>query len=463
METLYYGIEHLTDFEQKKLGAAGLGKTNDTKNAYEIITERIIKIIESSKELPWRKPWSLNSSGEPNIPLNYSSKRPYSGVNAFLLSMEMLEAGHSCPYFLTFKQILDLKGSVRKGAKAYLVCFYTSDIYRHLTTKKTISKSAWENLPFSEKEKYEPSFTLRYYTAFNAADIEGIKFDESWKPKSLKEPEKIESCEAILANMPNKPPIYQKPQDSAFYTPSKDTVTMPLMSYFEREPDFYSTLFHELIHATGSPSRLDREEKKKRTKFGDSFYAFEELIAEMGACYLCGEAGILYHTLKNSAAYIQSWKKSVVNYLADDPKFFFKASADAQRGADYILGKSDPSVYAKFKPMETAEKPAKTKTMKPKVDKSDTIKKLKAEASQLKLKVISNSKFKEKLSTELRNYLSENVGLSGKEISEETSIKKQIQFYKRLLKGDDSDFKVIAKRVGLTYQNKPVRKRVNTR
>ena len=138
----------------------------------------------------------------------------------------------------------------------------------------------------------------------------------------------------------------------AFYTPSLDRIQMPFPQAFSSPPEFYSTLFHEMVHATGSPSRLDREEKKKRKNWGDSYYAYEELIAEMGANYLCAESGILYHTLKNSAAYLKHWKKQVTNELKEDPNFFLKACADAQKGADYILGRLEKKIYDRFAQIE---------------------------------------------------------------------------------------------------------------
>jgi len=383
MNQLLYGIEYLSDSEQKRLfGNNTLGKgaslKENGKNVYEIITEKIVKIIEKSEYLPWRKPWSINQTGEPNYPLNFSTKKHYSGVNLFVLSMEMDMRKHQCPYFMTFKQVSEMKGTVKKGAVSYQICFYTNDLYRNVDTGRTITKTAWEKLPNSEKGNFEPSFTLKFYNAFNAADIDGIDFGDNWKPRTLKDFEQIESCENIVYNMPNKPPITEVAQDKAFYMPSTDSITMPLRGYFERPQEFYSTLFHEMIHATGSENRLDRQEKKKRKAFGDSFYSYEELIAEMGACYLCGESGILYFTLDNSVAYLKSWKSKVINYLSEDPKFFFKAAADAQRGADYILGKSDPTVYARFFNGKSTGKPQNT-----------SLDLVKAKAKALKLKALA--------------------------------------------------------------------------
>ena len=240
-------------------------------------------------------------------------------------------------------------GKLQKGAMSVPIVYYTP-LYRDTERKKTITQPVYDSLPESQKANYEQSFTLKYYNVFNADFIEGIEFPEV-KIQSKLEFEQIESCEQILKNAPNMPPI-RFGGDSAFYTPSLDRIQMPFPQAFKTVPAFYSTLFHEMVHSTGSPSRLDREEKKKRKKWGDSYYAFEELVAEMGANYLCAESGILYHTLKNSAAYLKNWKKEVVNELKDDPNFFLKACSDAQKGADYILGKLDQKIYDRFAQVE---------------------------------------------------------------------------------------------------------------
>lgn len=465
----YYGIEILSQSEQKKLGVElPLGKTGDSKNTYEIITNLVIELIDKSDLPVWQKPWAVNQLGERNFPMNFDTKRAYSGVNNFLLTMLMDIRKHQCPYFLTFKQLEALKGKIRKGAKAYPICFYTSDLYRN-QQGKTIQKSVWEKLPESQQKEYEPSFTLKYYNAFNAEDIEGISFGTDWMPRELPQKEQIESCENIVWSMKNRPEIYNNGGDTAAYYPLLDIIKMPLFNYFQKEQFYYSTLFHELVHSTGSPTRLEREEKKKRKSWGDSFYAYEELIAEMGACYLCGEAGILYYNLKNSAAYIKSWKAGVKNYLAEDPKFFFRACADAQRAADYILGKSDPLIYSKFKKIDSSPVDADTIIVKPKanhlkvsnvtkVKESDKVEKLKVQLSTLKEKVVQNSKFKEKIAAELKAYLS-SQGLSGSN-SEINNLKIKIKFYKSILAADTADFRAIARRVGFIGYLKKKKKAV---
>lgn len=272
----------------------------------------------------------------------------------FFLGLYMHFFDWDNPYFLTYNQAAELKGQVKPGSKGIPVVFYTKSIYRHIVTKKTILAKVYDSLPAAQQANYTPSWTLKQFTVFHASMIEGIDWGSAFEPQEVEEVQRIENCENILREAPNLPPIKFGGSD-AFYVPSQDRIQVPKIETFISPEFFYSVLFHEIIHSTGSPNRLDREEKKKRTSWGDSYYAYEELIAEMGAAYLDGVAGIEYATLKDSAAYVQSWKKGVVNELANDPKFFFNACGEAQKAADYVLGLLPKEVYAKFKPVVSNE------------------------------------------------------------------------------------------------------------
>ena len=147
----------------------------------------------------------------------------------------------------------------------------------------------------------------------------------------------IESAQKIIDEINPAPDIRYKDADEAFYSPSGDFVQVPPISWYDEAQKYYSVLFHELVHWTGAPHRLNRV---KGTMFGDERYAFEELIAEIGAAYLCGQAGILYFTLNNSAAYIKGWKKAVTERLKEDNKAIFKAASQAQKAAEFLLAQS---------------------------------------------------------------------------------------------------------------------------
>jgi antirestriction protein ArdC len=364
---------------------SGLGKlNNNTKTPYDIITERIVALIESSDELVWRKTWETKESGDPLLPMNFKSKENYRGANLFWLGMFMKANNLRNPYFLTFNQITELKGSLRKGSKSIPVVFYTKNLYRNTTNGRTITAEKFKTLSNAEASNYEPSFTMQYYNVFSAIDIDGIEFP-NFAPYVKPEKLQIESCEEILKNAPNMPPVGYG-GDQAYYQYPTDIIQMPKLESFGKEQEFYSTLYHEMVHATGSPNRLDREEKKKRKAWGDSFYAYEELIAELGASYLCGQAGILYFTLDNSAAYLKSWKKGVVNELKNDPKFFFRAAADAQKGADYILNLLPKEIYEKYQKVTIEGKPRLKTDIDQSENKAFIMSKAKAKLKLLALK-----------------------------------------------------------------------------
>jgi antirestriction protein ArdC len=143
---------------------------------------------------------------------------------------------------------------------------------------------------------------------------------------------------AIVENMPKRPAIKYGLR-SAFYSPSEDFVGMPSREMFSTEDAFYSTIFHEHVHASGHATRLNRPTLTESQGFGSDPYCKEELIAEMGAAFLCGHAGIVESTMTDSAAYIQDWLEKLQN----DKSLVVSAAAQAQHAADFILGRTPES------------------------------------------------------------------------------------------------------------------------
>ncbi|HEY0029134.1 MAG TPA: zincin-like metallopeptidase domain-containing protein [Bacteroidia bacterium] len=344
-----HGIDLLTDQEAIALiGANSLGAPG--QSVYEIITDMIIKKVEAEKDLPWRKPW--NTSKYSMMPQNYVSKKAYRGINAFLL---LMFSPYSNPYYLTFKQTKELGGSVIKGSTPAIVTYFQKGIY-HNQGKKFTTKVGKEKI-----KKADPSATfseipfLKYYQVFNAEQITGIDFKLP-KAKEKSNAEQIDSCEQVVANMPKRP-LIKWGGEEAFYSPSRDLVQMPEMKHFEKEQWYYSTLFHELVHSTKHATRLGTNKVRKiGNSFGDKNYAMEELVAEMGAAFLCANTGILYHTIENSAAYLKNWRGSLLKHFKEDKKFIFTASSEAQKAADYMLNASevkiDPNIRAKALALE---------------------------------------------------------------------------------------------------------------
>ncbi|HEY4765855.1 MAG TPA: zincin-like metallopeptidase domain-containing protein [Candidatus Sulfotelmatobacter sp.] len=272
--------------------------------AYEIVTEFIIKQLESGVA-PWRKPWGTGT------PANLASKKEYRGINIFLLASQ----GYGSRYWVTYRQAQALGGAVRNGQHGSKVVFWKIREYRSENQK-------------SEETGNRKSILLRCYNVFNLEQCEGIKF-----PDRVRAIIPIEPCENIVRAMPNPPGFVQDAR--ACYSPSTDTVGMPARSAFLAAEEYYSTLFHEITHSTGHPSRLGREGIMNHSPFGSEDYSKEELVAEMGAAMLCGTAGIESRTLGNSAAYLQTW----INKLKSDARLIVCAASQAQKAADYILSK----------------------------------------------------------------------------------------------------------------------------
>lgn len=273
-------------------------------SVYDIITSRIIEELQKG-QVPWRRPWKTLP------PVNLISKKPYRGINVFLLGLQ----GYGSQYWLTFNQAKQLGGNVRKGEHGTKIVFWKFDTYE-------------TEVADGETEQRKAAF-LRYYTIFNLEQTEGLKALLTLPPAFP-----IESAEEVVKRMPNPPGFEQGFQ--AAYIPSRDTVTMPSRTAFDSQADYYSTLFHELTHSTGHAKRLGREGFDKPQAFGSDSYSREELIAEMGSAMLCGIAGIEQKTLANSAAYLQSW----ITRLKSDSKLVISAASAGQKAADYIRGKS---------------------------------------------------------------------------------------------------------------------------
>lgn len=332
----YYGINCLTTSQAKKLGLESSEQKMDSKASYNIITNLVIGMIQK-QGIIWRQSWSNNKQGQPNFPVNYATKISYSGLNCFLLSWQMKSKEHYCPYFMTSKEISEKGGNVKKGAIAYTACYC---------------------------EKTSKSNTIKVYDLFNGIDIDGIKFDENWKGAKVSEKIQIDKCKRICSNMPNKPKIYYNDY-RAYYTPDYDSVYIPDIEHSGSMQKYYSNLFHELVHSTAYSKRLNRQFPAGMgmgISMDDNQSVVEQLIAEVGASYLCGIANIEFVSLNNSVtrdksySYLQSWKKSVIRVLNYDNKVIFNVIVEAQRACDYILCRLDQTIYEKIKGKKTKQK-----------------------------------------------------------------------------------------------------------
>jgi antirestriction protein ArdC len=285
-------------------------KTSGQDTIYQMVTDRIMAELEKGI-VPWHKPWQTSG-----LPKNLVSKKEYRGINVFLLSCTEFAS----PYWLSFKQVKELGGQVKKDSKSTVVVFW-----------KWLDVADKEN---PDKPKQIPM--LRYYRVFNLEQTTGI--DPKRVPESPEQKPNqhspIEQAETIIAGMPNRPEIIDRDKNRAFYDPLRDVVNVPPLDRFESPEQYYSTTFHELTHSTGHEKRVGRRQSTEQRNFGDSAYSKEELVAEFGAAFLCGHTGIVQQTVEQSAAYIGGWLKALKN----DKRLAVYAAAQAQKAADYILG-----------------------------------------------------------------------------------------------------------------------------
>lgn len=269
-----------------------------SKKIYEMVTNQIIEKLEKGT-VPWRKPFQSAQA------VNWKTQKPYRGINTMLL-----DAGE----YATFKQIKEAGGSVKKGEKSHIVVFWK-----------------WIDVEEKESEETKKVPFLRYYRVFEInTQVEGL---DSKREVVEYSHNPIERAEEIRAGFIHSP-TYSSMPGRAYYKPSTDHINVPSIKEFENVHEYYSTLFHEMIHSTGHQDRLNREGIISLNMFGDESYSKEELVAEMGASMLCGVAGIDNETIDNSASYIQSWLRALKN----DHTLVVKASQQAQKATDYILG-----------------------------------------------------------------------------------------------------------------------------
>jgi len=295
-------------------------KTSNRPSIYQTVTDRIISSLKAGV-IPWEKPWKTPRLAGGPFPRNFFTGKPYRGINVLLL----WSSDYSSRFWLTFKQAQELKGHVRKGEVGTPIVFY-----------KQLPEDKKKQAAKDGDEDERAPFLLCHYTVFNVEQCNGLTLPVLDQPTTAPEVDEDELCEGIVTAWESRPTLRldSMAEYRAYYRPSTDSVHMPARSRFVDTAHYYSTLFHELVHSTGHTSRLNRTFGEH---FGDELYSKEELVAEMGAAFLCAIAGIANeHTDRNTTAYIQNW----ISKLEEDNRLVIHAAANAQRAADCILGES---------------------------------------------------------------------------------------------------------------------------
>lgn len=298
---------------------------------YDIVTEKIIELLDKGI-VPWNRPWNPKAgNGRMSFnQYNLITKKPYRGINPWILGATADEKGYASPYWLSFKQAKEKGGNVKAGEKATIVVFW-----------KFMVKDAQDDngkviLDDHGVPKKKTIPLLRYYYVFNLEQCEGIEAPALKEIENPVLPTKndlnpIETCEQIMNSYKTCPKI-KFGSNRAFYSPAHDEITLPDKDQFIDMEHFYSVLFHEAAHSTGHKDRLHRSDFI--SYFGSENYGKEELVAEMTSAFLCATAGIENTTIETNASYIASWKKTI----RADVKMVIIAAAQAQKAADYMLG-----------------------------------------------------------------------------------------------------------------------------
>ena len=293
------------------------------RDIHQTVTDRIIASIEAGTA-PWLKPWS---SAQAAVRPLRSTGHPYNGVNVLTLWLDADEKGFSSPYWFGFQTALKMGACVRKGEKGSAI------VYANKTIKT-------EQDPKTGEEKTRAVPFLKQSYVFNAAQIDGLP-EHFYKPATPVQKMATGARESRLdAFFAGTGADIRNGGSRAFYRMDADFVQMPNFDDFDTGESYYSTLAHEMTHWTRHPLRLDRDMGRKA--WGDAGYAMEELVAEMGAAFLCADLGITPETREDHAAYIAAW----LEVLKGDKKAIFTAASKASAAAEYLEALAQPEAIA---------------------------------------------------------------------------------------------------------------------
>ena len=289
----------------------------EKKDIYARVTDTIVAQLEKGVR-PWHQPWIGGDAI--NRPLRHNGEA-YRGINVLMLWGTAVERGYSSPYWMTFRQAGELNARVRKGEKGTLVVYANA-----------ISRSEQDEETGEDFERRIPY--LKGYTVFNTQQIEALPERYALVERPVTEAaERIAKADEFFAATGA---TIQHGGVRAYYTGGNDLIQMPPFEAFEDVPAYYATLAHECIHWTKPKHRLDRDLGAKR--WGDHGYAAEELVAELGAAFLCADLDLTPQLRDEHASYLATW----LEVLKEDSRAIFTAAAHAQKAADYLHGLKAP-------------------------------------------------------------------------------------------------------------------------
>ena len=289
--------------------------TTHREDLYTTITTTIVTQLEAGCR-PWHRPWdAAHAAGGISRPLRCTGQ-PYNGVNVLVLWLTAFERGYTCPIWLTFRQAQELGGHVKKGEKGTMVVY--ANTFAKTETDQETGEETTERVPF-----------LKAYTVFNAAEqtegLPGHYYARAQAPRNHED--RLDHADTFFENTRA---YTRHGGDRAFYSPSADFIQLPSYDSFENRESYYATRAHESVHWTGHEKRLNRSFESKR--FGDAGYAVEELVAELGAAFLCADLGITPEVLPEHASYLDAWLK----VLKADKRAIFTVASHASKATEYL-------------------------------------------------------------------------------------------------------------------------------
>jgi antirestriction protein ArdC len=290
-----------------------MGKTRPVGVAradiYQTVTDQIIAAIEAGAG-EWQMPWHRAGGVQP---INVESQKFYRGINVLALWVSDQVNGFGSSVWGTYKQWQEQGAQVRAGSKGTQIVFYKS-------------LQPGEPTEGEDGDRTDrPRFVARGFTVFNASQVDGF---DAEPVHTRSEIDRINYADEFISSTGAQ---IEHGGGRAYYAPQPDRIQMPPLNYFREIIPYYGTLLHELVHWSGAKTRLDRT---FGDRFGDQAYAFEELVAELGAAYLCSSLGITVQVRKDHAQYIENWLK----VLKNDKRAIFTAASLAQKATDFLYG-----------------------------------------------------------------------------------------------------------------------------
>lgn len=296
-------------------------QTTARKDIHQLVTDRIVQQLEQGN-IPWYKPWQ-GEGATLELPYNKVSQNHYNGINNLLLWCTAHEKQFASPEWATFKQWSENKETIRKGEKGTMIVYYD------FLEKEVEGQDELQKIPF-----------LKTYHVFNRCQLESYNGEDVNHPDQDEKMEPLVSrIHAVDAFVENTKAIIQHGGERACFSPKEDMIQMPFQHSFVDTPactateGYYSVLLHELIHWSGADGRLERHKAKSQFQVNkQELYAKEELVAELGAAFLCAEFGINTLEKTNHAAYISSWLEA----LKSDKGLIIPAANQATKAVRYL-------------------------------------------------------------------------------------------------------------------------------